>query len=322
MACLRSCLVACSALFAMSCSQSMSSLALAKPAEEIEVTVQSEGDIIIGGTLALPELQSDETVPLVIFISGSGQQNRDASNLIEGYAPQKQQAKFLQSAGYATFRYDERGIGNSTGDWAQMTIEDHVADVTAIISEVRDSDGIDQNNIILMGHSEGSIITSMLVEDGVSVTGVIHLAGPGWPLRKIISYQAKDMVERGDMSDEEYAEAVKASEKTFLGYIKDIPNLASSVDIDPASIAKKTNKPALIVQGAVDNQVLPEQAAELAMSMIQGGNDDVTMRILPAVNHLMTDHPSGIVDYADLPNKGVSTEVMTTIIDWLDRHYD
>jgi len=90
---------------------------------------------------------------------------------------------------------------------------------------------------------------------------------------------------------------------------------------DPIPVAKRVRQPVLIVQGATDSQVSPEQAEELAAAFRSSGNGDVTVRVLPEVNHLLVHDPGGsFTDYAKLEHLSVSSDVLAAIGSWLEEH--
>jgi hypothetical protein len=87
----------------------------AEPGVGEEIIIPNK-DIEIGGTLVLPE---DKTyVPLVIMVSGSGAQDRDSN--VFNFKIFAEMADQLKEKGIASFRYDDRGIGKSSGDFRQQ----------------------------------------------------------------------------------------------------------------------------------------------------------------------------------------------------------
>jgi dipeptidyl aminopeptidase/acylaminoacyl peptidase len=76
--------------------------------------------------------------------------------------------------------------------------------------------------------------------------------------------------------------------------------------------------PVLILQGETDRQVPAAQATTLAEAMRAAGNQRVTLRIFPRMNHLMLDDPSGDPrGYATLPTKTVRRDMLGALADWL-----
>ena len=65
------------------------------------------------------------------MLSGSGDQDRDET--LEGFKIMKIIAEHLASQGIASFCYDDRGLGESTGDFVNSTIEDHSKDLENIM---------------------------------------------------------------------------------------------------------------------------------------------------------------------------------------------
>ncbi len=58
-------------------------------------------------------------VPAVVLISGSGPQDKNEE--IAGHKPFLVLSDHLTKSGYAVLRYDDRGVGRSTGDFATAT---------------------------------------------------------------------------------------------------------------------------------------------------------------------------------------------------------
>jgi dipeptidyl aminopeptidase/acylaminoacyl peptidase len=78
--------------------------------------------------------------------------------------------------------------------------------------------------------------------------------------------------------------------------------------------------PVLILQGETDRQVPAAQARTLAEAMRAAGNQRVTLRIFPRMDHLMLDDPSGDPrGYATLPTKAVRRDMLGILADWLVR---
>ena len=135
-------------------------------------------DIILAGTLTLPNTAAAPH-PAVIVISGSGEQNRDGATegFIEGYEPLRFLAEGLTPAGIAVLRYDECGIGGSTGEHASSTTADFATDVLAAFDYLTSRDDIDGDQIGLIGHSEGSNIVAYAAARNEDIAFVISMAG-------------------------------------------------------------------------------------------------------------------------------------------------
>lgn len=138
------------------------------PYAQEEVTF-SNGDALLAGTLVLPEGYTRKT-PVLIMVTGSGQENRDEE--IFEHRPFAVIADALARAGIATLRYDDRGVGGSTGEVLTATTEDFKEDALAGIQLLRER--FDKVGVI--GHSEGGTIALMLAAEG-QADFIVSLAG-------------------------------------------------------------------------------------------------------------------------------------------------
>jgi hypothetical protein len=140
-----------------------------------EVTFQS-GDVTLAGTLTLPE--GDGPFPALILLSGSGQQDRDeALPIVPGYRPFREIADTLTRQGIAVLRYDDRGVGGSSGDPTLATSADFADDAEAALGFLQGRADIATQQIGLLGHSEGGLLAAMVAADNPDVAFVISMAG-------------------------------------------------------------------------------------------------------------------------------------------------
>jgi pimeloyl-ACP methyl ester carboxylesterase len=118
-------------------------------------------DVELAGTLTLPPGSGPH--PVVITMSGSGPSDRDESlapiTLLKPFAVI---ADALTSAGVGVLRYDDRGVGSSTGDHEGATIDDFTDDARAAIDYLESRDDVDPERIGLFGHSEGGVYAAKL----------------------------------------------------------------------------------------------------------------------------------------------------------------
>ena len=138
------------------------------PYSEEEVTF-TNGDAKLAGTLVLPEGYTRKT-PVLIMVTGSGQEDRNEE--IFEHKPFAVIADALARAGVATLRYDDRGVGGSTGEMLTATTEDFKEDALAGIKLLRER--FDKVGVI--GHSEGGTIALMLAAEG-QADFIVSLAG-------------------------------------------------------------------------------------------------------------------------------------------------
>ena len=157
-----------------------------------EITFENRKDkITLSGTLTLPSKEGD--YPAVVLISGSGPQNRDEELL--GHKPFLVIADYLTKNGIAVLRFDDRGFGESTGDFKTATTSDFVSDVESAIKYLQSRNEIDKKKIGLIGHSEGGIIAPMVASNSNDICFIVLLAGSGIPGGELLLLQ-KELIER------------------------------------------------------------------------------------------------------------------------------
>lgn len=149
----------------------------------------NNNSVKIGGTLTWPE---DETArKLVITITGSSPQNRDEE--IFGFKIFGIIADYLTRHGIAVFRYDDRGVGTSTGSLGNATLSMLASDVEAIMKYFsQQHDSIPAfSNIILLGHSQGGIVAGKVAAENKAIDKIILMSSPGLQLSKLLIFQTR-----------------------------------------------------------------------------------------------------------------------------------
>jgi len=155
--------------------------------EEDVIYHNLDKSIKYGATLTLPD--TNESVPAVILISGSGQQDRDET--LFGHKPFWVIADYLTRNGIAVLRVDDRGVGETTGDVMSATSMDFADDVLEGIAYLLADKRINHNKIGLIGHSEGGVIAPLVANKSNDIAFIISLAGVGVKGIDIVQKQMK-----------------------------------------------------------------------------------------------------------------------------------
>ncbi len=146
------------------------------PYKEEIVSFENRIDkVTLAGTLTLPE--SPGPFPAVLLLSGSGGNDRD--QLIWGHRVFLVLADYLTRQGIAVLRYDDRGVGRSTGDYDKGTFDDFKKDALAGVEYLKTRQEIDVNKIGLIGHSEGAVIGPLAASESSDVAFMVLMAAPG-----------------------------------------------------------------------------------------------------------------------------------------------
>ncbi len=124
--------------------------------EEKQVRVESPAGII-GATLTLPK--GEGPFPAVLLVQDFQPVDRDGNPPAENIRkanPWKQLAFAFAEKGIATLRYDSRGVGESAGDPAMLTLGGRVSEVRALAALFRNESKVDKARIFFLGQGLGS----------------------------------------------------------------------------------------------------------------------------------------------------------------------
>jgi pimeloyl-ACP methyl ester carboxylesterase len=169
-------------------------------------------DVTLAGTLTLPE--GPGPYPALVLVSGSGPQDRDETIAGTAMKPFLLLADQLTPAGVAVLRYDDRGVGASTGDFNSALTSDFTADAAAALAYLATRDDIDPDQIGVLGHSEGGLVASQLGAQGLA-DFIISLAGPGVNGVELLLQQNRRLYESEGATEAQTAMQVEMLETVF-----------------------------------------------------------------------------------------------------------
>lgn len=288
-----------------------------------EVKFENKTDhVTLAGTLSLPKKEGN--FPAVILIAGSGKQNRDEEIL--RHKPFLVLSDYLTKKGIAVLRFDDRGAGESTGDYTKATTIDLARDVQAGVDYLKTRKEINKNKIGLIGHSEGGVIAPMIAGNSKDIGFIVLLAAPGLRGDKLLLLQkellerqfgvpendiqkgqeifkgAYDIILASSVNDQKlknnlsnYAQS-KFDDKTAKSFVDQITNVwwYNFLRIDSATALAKVKCPVLALNGSKDLQVPATVNLEaIKKALTKAGNKNVTMKELPDLNHLFQECKTG-----------------------------
>lgn len=147
-------------------------------------------DVTIAGELTTPS--DGQPKALVVMISGSGPQDRNAYLGTQiNHSPFLVVSDYLTRGGFGVLRYDDRGVNESTGNFAAATSADLAKDAWAAVRYLRSRPELENVPIGLAGHSEGGIIAPMVAAADGELDFVILLAAPGLPIDSLMLEQRR-----------------------------------------------------------------------------------------------------------------------------------
>lgn len=165
----------------------------------------------LAGTLTQPS--SGKVSKIVVLITGSGAQNRNEELL--NHRPFLVWSDWLTRNGIAVLRYDDRGVGKSTGNFAKATTADFADDAEAAVNYILSRPDLKTLSIGLMGHSEGGLIAPMVASRNPAVKFIVLLAGPGVPIPQLMLKQTADIDRAAGASDEVVQHHTNLNQKLY-----------------------------------------------------------------------------------------------------------
>jgi pimeloyl-ACP methyl ester carboxylesterase len=281
----------------------------------------------------------------VILIHGNDAETREMGFIIP----------FFVCNGINVVSYDQRGVGESSGDWLLNGPAQRADDVAAIYDAMRNNPHVDSHRIGVWGFSNGGW-TAPLVSLHRPVAFMILKSAPTESLEQNIDYELEQTMRR------HHAEAAlpqaialwHSFERALDGavtwdYTKHLydldakqpwfqyslmPDLGISIPPPPAKIAglrrfvtfdprdtllNVSSTPTLALYGALDRNVdAADSAAHLREYLTRAGNRDVTIKVYPNAGHQLIVSKSGYNGDPTLPERFVP-QYPQIVITWLAR---
>jgi uncharacterized protein len=231
---------------------------------EEEVTFASAAEpeegadaVMLAGTLSTPVSGPDREAgfPAVVLVTGSGPQDRDQT--IMGKKPFKHIADHMVNRGFVVLRYDDRGFGESTGDFASATVDDFTLDALGALEYLARRDDVDAECLFVIGHSEGgSVLAELLAQHADALTGGgVSLAGTAMPGSRVLTDQSVELARLQGVEGDDL-EALRDAHRSLMQAMLD--------DADEETLIKRTIE---LVQLQAP-QAGPEQALAIARQQV------------------------------------------------------
>lgn len=257
------------------------------------------------GSLMLPAVATSALagVPVVLIIAGSGATDRDgnSASLPGPNNSLKLLAQALADGGWASLRYDKRGVAASVAAGpreADLRFETYVQDAAAWLRWLR-ADGR-FGRVAVIGHSEGSLI-GMLAARDAGADGLVSLAGPAPGAATVLRSQLAGKLPPPLAARNEAVLAALERGETVVDTPPELatlyrpsvqPYLVSWFRHEPSQVLAGLTLPVLVVQGSTDIQVGVVDAQAL-----QAARAGVQMTVITGMNHVLKTVP------ADLPSQ-------------------
>jgi alpha-beta hydrolase superfamily lysophospholipase len=280
------------------------------------------GDVMLGGTLLLPQRTNQN--PAILFLQGSGPEARFANRWL---------AQAFARAGIVALIYDKRGVGQSSGNWKTSGFEDLAADAVAGVRFLASLPQVNPAKIGIYGHSQGGTLAPVVAVQA-RVAFVIASAAMGGDPAAAEEYSIGNSMGIASLPRKEAADA-----RVFVHAIVDVAyrgaprseldalnrkfrkrpwffepppvddfywSLSRRIALFHASAYwPRVKVPTLLLFGKNDKRVPPLVSSSAILNALHAaGNNDVTLKMFPNADHvfaLKAQHggwPKHVPDYA------------------------
>jgi hypothetical protein len=231
------------------------------------------GAVTIAGTLDLPSTPGAH--PVMIFVPGSGRTTRGDDTAA---------VRIALPRGVAVFRYDKRGLGESTGTFEEVTtdnservIAERASDVLAIVNHLSTLPQLQRDRIILWGTSQGAWVAPLVAGQTTKVAFVIAVVGGGSPVGTVIEYERQ-------LRDASVSISEGMRRATLPGVVK---------GYDPAPVLRVLKVPVYWIFGGEDRNTPTNLDIPRLEALRAATGADFTIRRYDRMNHNLTDLSTG-----------------------------
>ncbi len=284
--------------------------------------------LTLQGTITLP--RNHEKPPVFLLLPGSGpvDRNENATGFFRKLITNNFQtiAHYLAAQGFASYRFDKRSTHKSMKSCGFNIL---LEDAKNALKALQQFDGINRDELYLLGHSEGGYIGTLIANKQKNVKGFIVIASSVTPLDETVVKQISHISEvkgsskkmdklskilsqvfslmRTHDSWEEIDPSIIKSEMKKLSFIiqilpaNTVKNMMKkqfqphwfmeSFQYDFEQEAKHITCPVLLIAGEKDYQVPVEDVEYMANVISSLGNEDVTFVEMSDLNHLLRPNP-------------------------------
>ena len=283
----------------------------------------------IYGTLKVPKTKGK--VPIVLIIAGSGPTDRNCNQPQMNCNSYKILSDSLNMYGIATLCYDKRLIAKSKSNQSEeeLRFENYAEDAKSWIELLSQNEQFSE--IIVVGHSEGSLIGMIASVNNPKVSKYISISGCGSPADEILKEQLSKGLEGQPLSLKNqvfsYIDQLKQGKllenvptnlyTLFRPSVQ--PYLISWFKYNPQEEIAKLKIPVLILQGDFDIQISEDEA-----ELLYKANPSAKKVIIENMNHVLKNSQSidmyeQLQDSYNNPKTPVNKELVDNIVGFIKK---
>lgn len=281
-------------------------------------------DVTLAGTLLIPSTRGPH--PAIVFVHGSGPQDRNGYVSLIRLA-----ADHFARHGIATLIYDKRGVGDSTGNWAQAGFDELSGDAVAGLEFLQSRADIRSDQIGLWGSSQAGWVMAKATSLSPEIAFIISVSagGSGITVAQQELYNVETEMRANGLSQAEIDEVlatrrllfefVRTGESAKYGAAiqeaqrdakikdwltpppeeidrgkKDQWFLALDIDLDPVPLWERYRGSVLQIFGELDTSTPVRQVVPVIAKALAGrSNTDFAIRVFPRADHLILEAETG-----------------------------
>ena len=293
------------------------------------VTFRARGTAL-AGTFTTPAHSGP--FPTALLLAGSGPLDRDGSHKRLKLNVSGQLAAELAKAGWASLRYDKRGVGASEGDYLSTGFFDELADAEAACDWLIARE--DVASVVAIGHSGGAVQSVELAGREPVLAGAVLLATSAKTGEETLRWQARQIGEkllptpvraimrlfRTDMLKQQDKSIAKlkatTADVTRMNLAKvNAKWMREFIAYDPLPALAAASVPLLAITGSKDVQVDPADLRVIAQT-----TPNAQVREVPDVDHILRHEPgphSNPRHYGRQIEQPLDPRVSEAVLAWL-----
>lgn len=296
---------------------------------EINVSIPA-GDAVLAGTLTTPV--GEGKFPAALLIAGSGPLDRDGNHKRLPLAVSKDLAQILSDAGWASLRFDKRGVGLSTGNYLSAGFHDELADATAALHWLKSRPDI--SAVVPIGHSAGALFAAEMSAGGDAEAGAILLSYTFRTGEETLVWQAGEIGQTVPQWIKTllkvFGTSIEKQQSKALAKLKDTTKdvvriqgqrinakwMREFLVYDPEPALRKATAPLLAITGSKDVQVNPADIEAIANL----SKDHITAILISDVDHILRTERNEISNpkrYKEQITKPIDDRVVGALVTWL-----
>jgi alpha-beta hydrolase superfamily lysophospholipase len=247
------------------------------------------GDTVLSGTLVMPRDVSSP--PIAVIVHGDGAQDRFSNG---GYFPL---VNTLVDAGIGIFSWDKAGVGASTGNWLDQTMDDRADEALAALQAISKLDDVNLDQIGFLGFSQAGWVLPRVANRSTPAFTVIVGGAVSWRDQGTY-YSRVRMVSEGvaqDVIEQHLADRNLRNDALFDAS----PLPSASTDMDPArfrfvadaywedstDLISGMKGPVLAVWGEDDLNVDARSDSEIFQDQLMPLTEDRNVVMVPNATH-------------------------------------